>query len=104
MADREMLGRLVRHAWVRWAQEQPDPKPSWLVPWAELDEGQREVDRRIGEAVAAEAVAAERARIVGMLTGVSPLGFLARHGLRPGAGARPILLAVLAEIEGRTDG
>jgi len=24
------------------------PKPSWLVPWEDLDEGQREVDMRIG--------------------------------------------------------
>ncbi len=53
MPDREMLGRLVRHAWVRWAREQPDPKPSWLVGWDELDAGQREVDMRIGETVAA---------------------------------------------------
>lgn len=50
---REALGRLVREAWVAWAREQPGPKPSWLVPWEDLDEGQREVDMRIGEAVAA---------------------------------------------------
>lgn len=59
MADREALGRLVRETWVTWAREQPDPKPSWLTGWDELDEGQREVDMRIGEAVAA----AERARL-----------------------------------------
>jgi hypothetical protein len=55
---REALGRLVRETWVAWAREQPDPKPSWLTGWDELDEGQREVDCRIGEAVAA----AERER------------------------------------------
>lgn len=54
--DEEMLGRLVRDTWVEWAQEQPDPKPSWLLPWDELDEGQKEVDRRIGRAVAVRAV------------------------------------------------
>lgn len=60
MADeREHLGRIVRDTWVAWASGQPDPKPSWLVPFDELDDGQREVDMRIGEAVAA----AERERI-----------------------------------------
>jgi hypothetical protein len=50
--DREQLGRLVRRVWVSWAREQPDPKPSWLLDWDDLDESLREVDRRIGEAVA----------------------------------------------------
>lgn len=54
MADeRETLGRLVRETWVAWVSEQDDPKPSWLAGWDELDDGQREVDMRIGEAVAA---------------------------------------------------
>lgn len=53
MADpRESLGRLVREVWVQWASEQPDPKASWLMPWIALDDGQREVDMRIGAAVA----------------------------------------------------
>jgi hypothetical protein len=51
--DREHLGRIVRAEWMAWAQEQPTPKPSWLVPWSELPEADREVDRRIGERVAA---------------------------------------------------
>ena len=59
MTDREALGRLVRQVWMDWAREQPDPKPSWLAGWDELDDGQREVDMRIGEAVAA----AERERL-----------------------------------------
>lgn len=46
---RELLGRLVRQTWTEWAAEQPDAKPSWLLPWEEIDEGQREVDMRIGE-------------------------------------------------------
>jgi hypothetical protein len=49
---REPLGRLVRDTWITWASEQPDPKPSWLALWDELDDGQREVDMRIGAAVA----------------------------------------------------
>lgn len=47
----EELGRVVRETWVAWAREQPDCKPSWLVPWDELDAGQREVDMRIGAGV-----------------------------------------------------
>jgi hypothetical protein len=53
--DREQLGRMVREIWVAAAREHPDPKPSWLVPWDELGEWDKEVDRRIGEAVASHA-------------------------------------------------
>ena len=55
MPDREALGRRVREVWVEWASEQPDPKPSHLVGWGDLDEGNREVDMRIGEALTADA-------------------------------------------------
>lgn len=47
-------GRIVRDTWVKWAREQPDPKDSWLVPWEDLDDGQREVDARIEAAVRAD--------------------------------------------------
>ena len=50
--DRDQLGRFVREAWVRWAQTQPNPKPSWLVPYDELSEPDKEADRQIGETVA----------------------------------------------------
>jgi hypothetical protein len=46
---REELGRAVREEWIAWAKEQPAPKTSWLVPWEDLPEADREVDRRIGE-------------------------------------------------------
>ena len=59
--DREALGRLVRETWVAWAAEQPDPKGSWLTGWDELDAGQREVDMRIGHAVANYALTANAA-------------------------------------------
>jgi hypothetical protein len=49
--DRETLGHLVRDAWVRWAQTQPNPKPSWLAPYEELSEPDKEADRQIGEAI-----------------------------------------------------
>lgn len=53
MTYREELGRLVRETWLSWAEEQPDPKPSWLLPWEMLTPAEQEVDMRIGEAVAA---------------------------------------------------
>lgn len=51
MLDRETLGQVVRAAWIAWAREQPNPKPSWLVPWEELSAADKEADRRIGDAV-----------------------------------------------------
>jgi hypothetical protein len=48
---RDFRGRLVREAWVRWAVTQPSPKPSWLVPWEELPEPDREADRLIADSV-----------------------------------------------------
>jgi len=50
--DDELLGRAVRRIWVGWAREQPDAKPSWLVPWEDLPERDREVDVRIGRHLA----------------------------------------------------
>jgi hypothetical protein len=49
--DREALGRRVREVWVACAPEGPDLKPSHLVPWDELDDWNREVDMRIGDAL-----------------------------------------------------
>jgi hypothetical protein len=51
-ADRDFLGRLVRQAWVQWAETQPNPKASWLAPYDDLSEPDREADRQIGEAIA----------------------------------------------------
>lgn len=48
---RDHLGRVVRLAWIRWAKMQPDPKSSWLVPYDELSEPEKEADRQIGQAV-----------------------------------------------------
>lgn len=60
---REHLGRIVRETWVICAGEQDDPKPSHLVGWDELDEWNKEVDRRIGDAVAREV-----ARLTGLVS------------------------------------
>lgn len=47
----EKLGRRVREVWVKWAKEQENPKKSWLVEYDDLDEKDKEVDRRIGLAI-----------------------------------------------------
>lgn len=60
--DRDVLGRMVREAWVRWAQTQPNPKPSWLVPYDELAEPDKEADRQIGEAIARWTLIGDAAR------------------------------------------
>ena len=61
---RDFYGQIVRMAWVEWAKTQPSPKPSWLVPWADLDEADKEADRCIGDAVVKATVSSdlERAR------------------------------------------
>jgi len=46
--ERDRLGRLVRELWVSWAEQQPNPKPSWLAPYDELSEADKEADRVIG--------------------------------------------------------
>jgi hypothetical protein len=46
---REELGAKVRDWWIRWALTQPDPKPSWLVPFEALSPADREADMMIGE-------------------------------------------------------
>jgi hypothetical protein len=61
--DREYLGRLVRLVWIAWAQEQSNPNPSWLKPWEEIPEEVREVDRRIGAAIAQAATLALLANV-----------------------------------------
>ena len=72
--EREFYGQIVRLVWIEWAKEQPNPKPSWLVPWGDLPEPDKEVDRRIGARIVevskprwhdaiTEAVAAERAKL-----------------------------------------
>lgn len=54
--DRDELGRAVRRLWIQWAEQQPDPKPAWLLPWEHLREPDREADRIIGEGIARLAV------------------------------------------------
>lgn len=53
VVPRDFIGQIVRDAWVKWAQTQLNPKASWLLPYAELSEADKEADRQIGEAVVA---------------------------------------------------
>ena len=66
-ALREKLGRRVREVWIAWAGRQPSPKPSWLVPYDDLPEADKEADRCIGAALWADFVAEnieEKAEVV----------------------------------------
>jgi hypothetical protein len=49
--DPNDLGRIVRNAWIEWAKEQPNLKASWLVPYDELNQADKDADIRIGQAV-----------------------------------------------------
>ncbi len=44
----------MREVWIEWAEAQPNPKPSWLVPYDDdddLGEADKEAERRIGSAL-----------------------------------------------------
>lgn len=45
---RDKLGEIVRNIWINWARNHPQPKPSWLVPYEQLSESDKEADRCIG--------------------------------------------------------
>jgi hypothetical protein len=55
---RDDLGRRVRQVWIAWAECQPNPKPSWLVPFDDLSEADKEADRCIGSALWGDGFAA----------------------------------------------
>lgn len=75
---RDELGRVVRQAWVAWAREQFNPKESWLAPWEELPEVDREADRRIGEAVRAAVLASEGATILALASATNQVARVPR--------------------------
>jgi hypothetical protein len=58
--SRDDWGRMVREIWIRWARHQPHCKPTWLTPYEDLSEADKEVDRRIGVGIAHAAVAISR--------------------------------------------
>ena len=52
----EKLGMIVRETWVKWAREQPVIREHWTDLWDQLSEPNKEVDRRIGAAIYAQAI------------------------------------------------
>ena len=73
VVSRDFFGQIVRDTWIRWAQQQPNPKPSWLVPYAELNEADKEVDRQIGETVFRWAAKIKCATLAAHSAGARPL-------------------------------
>jgi hypothetical protein len=73
-AMREFMGKLVRAEWERWAREQPNPKPSWLTPWDQLTEPEREVDRRIAETIWRFSYVRDAAGVLGTSTAIISTG------------------------------
>lgn len=49
--DRDSGGRLVREAWIDWAKSKQDYKASWVVPYDQLNEMDKEADRLIFERI-----------------------------------------------------
>lgn len=49
--DWEEAGKRVREAWMAWALSQTDPKPSWLLPWEEMEREDQEADIQIAQAM-----------------------------------------------------
>jgi hypothetical protein len=111
---REPLGRIVHEK--RLAFNSEKERPFVLQSWEDRDEGQRELDMRIGSAVAARALAdweAERAELT--LARLSRSAVIARitalcRGIRRSApdGVTPVvaverILAITGEPEERSD-
>lgn len=111
---REPLGRLVHEQ--RLAFNAEKERPFVLLPWEDRDEGQRELDMRIGSAVAARALAdweAERTELT--LARMSRSVTIARiaalcRGIKRSApdGVTPVvaverILAITGEPQDRSD-
>lgn len=54
MRTHDDLGQIVRAAWVAYCRETGITKPSHIASWEALSEWEKEVDRRIGQAVIRE--------------------------------------------------
>lgn len=48
-AKREILGSIVRAAWIGYCETTGAIKPKNMIPWDELDDWNKEADRVIGE-------------------------------------------------------
>ena len=109
MTLREQLGRRVREVWIEWAKRQPDPKPSWLAPYDELSEPDKEADRCIGAALWGDFIAkfqeplAAAALEVAQLADLQSKLLAAEQLAREQAERIASLEAALAEERGRLD-
>jgi hypothetical protein len=65
-SDRERAGRIVRTVWVQLARERSDTNPAHLTPWPELNAQDRDIDERIGVALAADFRLSETERRAGL--------------------------------------
>ena len=63
------LGEVVREAWIGRAVEQPEIKPSWLVPYQDLSQPDKDADIAIGKAV----IQAYREKLLGHFLGAMKL-------------------------------
>lgn len=52
MLDREQLGQMVHEVWVACEQQFAHADPEHLVSWEELNEWEKEMERKIGERLA----------------------------------------------------
>lgn len=103
IARREILGQLVRKAWVAWAERQPNPKLSWLDPWEKLSEPDREVDRLIGEEVA-RACGDRCGELTAQRDAAIKIGDYWRDRWNKQTKERDALACQLAELEGHRAG
>jgi hypothetical protein len=102
--ERDVLGRMVREAWVRWAETQPNPKLSWLVPYEDLYEADKEADRQIGESIARWTLAGDAARF-SMLAEHMPEAKFVKNLIRSVEWAkRRLMRFALAEQRGEVQG
>jgi hypothetical protein len=100
--DRDVLGRIVREAWVAWASGQANPKPYWLLPYDELRECEKEADRQIGEAVqqAIFDAALRNRSLARSSSGADVRAFLHSRPLRPMPNPRSIPWPAVIAIAG----
>jgi hypothetical protein len=95
---------MAREAWLRWAQTQSNPQPSWLLPYEELDEANKEANRQIGENVARWTLAGDAARFA-MLAEHMPEAKFVKNLIRSVEWAkRRLMRYALAEQRGEVQG
>lgn len=95
---RNRLGQVVREAWTDWAREQPRHAGEQFPTWDEMDEADREGDRRIAEAVVRN-MTAWFLPVFRMVLGEEEVADFLRELLQPPTGivARPLVACSICE-------